>query len=292
MKKFVAISLCSIFILAVWGCYDKQENRHNALARVGDQYLTSQEVEAEIPAGLSDSARVAFANQYVDEWISSQLIYMVARKNLPNHEHIDKLVEAYRRDLFAYEYRKRLSDERLMTDLPDDSLMLFYELHRDEFKLQKDIAKGLLLKVPANAPQLATLRKWVATAGDMGVENIEKYAVKNAIGYDYFLDRWVTLDDIKDNIPYEFGSDNRVIQPHKTFEHKSDDMIYMLYIDSCKYVGDVMPFVFARPRILEIMLNERRIEFNKQLEKALYEEAVSDGRVERYDMNADVNIDK
>lgn len=170
--------------------------------------------------------------------------------------------------------------------------MLFYELHRDEFKLQKDIAKGLLLKVPANAPQLATLRKWVATAGDMGVENIEKYAVKNAIGYDYFLDRWVTLDDIKDNIPYEFGSDNRVIQPHKTFEHKSDDMIYMLYIDSCKYVGDVMPFVFARPRILEIMLNERRVEFNKQLEKALYEEAVSDGRVERYDMNADVNIDK
>lgn len=292
MKKFIAILLCGIVILTVWGCYGKQENRQDVLARVGDQYLTRQDVEAEIPAGLNDSARVAFANQYIDEWISSQLIYMVARKNLPNHEHIDKLVEAYRRDLFAYEYRKRLSDERLMTDLPDDSLQLFYDLHRDEFKLQKDIAKGLLLKVPAGAPQLATLRKWVATAGDKGVENIEKYAVKNAIGYDYFLDRWVTMDDIKDNIPYDFGSDNRAIQQHKTFEHKSDDMIYMLYVDSCKYVGDVMPYEFARPRILEILLNERRVEFNKQLEKALYEEALSEGQVERYDMNTDVNIDK
>ena len=107
-----------------------------------------------------------------------------------------------------------------------------------------------------------------------------------------FVSKLYTVKSVSVNIPYEFGSDNRVIQPRKTFEHKSDDMIYMLYIDSCKYVGDVMPFVFARPRILEIMLNERRVEFNKQLEKALYEEAVSDGRVERYDMNADVNIDK
>ncbi|MBQ5751076.1 MAG: peptidyl-prolyl cis-trans isomerase, partial [Bacteroidaceae bacterium] len=151
-------------------------------------------------------------------------------------------------------------------------------------------AKGVFLKVPAQAPQLSALRKWVASAGVDGVENIEKYAVKNAIGYDYFLDRWVNVDDLKDNIPYEFDSKTSVLQPQKMFEHKSNDMIYLLYIDSCLHEGDVMPFEVARPRIVEILLNERRVSFNKELEEALYNEAVADGVVERFDV--EMNVEK
>ncbi|MBO7317522.1 MAG: peptidyl-prolyl cis-trans isomerase, partial [Bacteroidales bacterium] len=204
--------------------------------------------------------------------------------------HLNNLVEAYKRDLYAYEYRRRLLDERLATELPEDSVVAFYTAHRDEFELQRNIAKGIFLKVPAQAPQLSALRKWVASAGTQGVENIEKYAVKNAIGYDYFLDRWVNIDDLKDNIPYEFDSKASVLQPQKLFEHKSNDMIYLLYIDSCLYVGDVMPYEVARQRIIEFMLNERRLSFNKELEQALYQEAVADGKVERYDVK--MNVEK
>ncbi len=272
----------------VWGCYGKHETSQDVLARAGEHILTSQEVAAEIPAGLNDSARAVFIENYVNEWISSQLIYDVACKNLTNIDHLNKLVEAYRRDLYAYEYRKRLSDERLTSELPEDTLMDFYMRHRDELKLQRDVAKGLFLKVPAHAPQLQSLRKWVSTVGTQDIENIEKYAVKNAIGYDYFLDRWVNVDDLKDNIPYEFDANSSVIQPQKMFEHKSNDMIYLLYIDSCCYVGDVMPYEVARQRIVEILLNERRVSFNKELEQALYQEALADGVVERYDVEVKV----
>ncbi|MBR5844454.1 MAG: hypothetical protein IKY75_07745 [Bacteroidaceae bacterium] len=290
MKRILSIILCSILTLLVWGCYGKHEPSHDVLARVGEHTLTTREVLAEVPAGLNDSARAVFIEHYINEWISSQLIYDMARKNLSNIDHLNNLVEAYRRDLYAYEYRKRLSDERLAADLPEDTIMAFYKAHRNEFTLQRNIAKGVFLKVPAQAPQLSALRKWVASAGVQDVENIEKYAVKNAIGYDYFLDRWVNTDDLKDNIPYEFDSKASVLKPQKMFEHKSNDMIYMLYIDSCLYVGDVMPYEVARQRIVEILLNERRMSFNKELEQALYQEAVADGLVERYDV--EMNTEK
>lgn len=284
MKKIFLISLCSILILLVWGCYGKHETSQNIVARVGKHVLTIEEITTEIPAGLNDSARALFVKNYVDEWISSQLIYDVACKNLTHTEHLNNLVEEYRRDLYAYEYRKRLSDERLAAELSEDTIQAFYAAHKGEFKLQRDIAKGVFLKVPTQAPQLQALRKWVASAGKQGVEEIEKYAVKNAIGYDYFLDRWVFTDDIKDNIPYEFDSNTSVIVPQKMFEHKGNDMIYLLYIDSCMYTGDIMPYEVARQRITEILLNERRITFNRELEQALYQEAIADGTIERYDV--------
>ena len=284
MKKIFLISLCSILILLVWGCYGKHETSQNIVARVGKHVLTIEEITTEIPAGLNDSARALFVKNYVDEWISSQLIYDVACKNLTHTEHLNNLVEEYRRDLYAYEYRKRLSDERLAAELSEDTIQAFYAAHKGEFKLQRDIAKGVFLKVPPQAPQLQALRKWVASAGKQGVEEIEKYAVKNAIGYDYFLDRWVFTDDIKDNIPYEFDSNTSVIVPQKMFEHKGNDMIYLLYIDSCMYAGDIMPYEVARQRITEILLNERRITFNRELEQALYQEAIADGTIERYDV--------
>lgn len=282
MKKLAHIIICGILILLVWGCSGKRTYEGEVLARVGNKTLTKDYIESVIPPGLSDSATAEFTVNYIDYWIASQLLYDMARKNLPDAQRLDELVENYRRDLFCYEYRRRLSDERLSQELSEDTLQHFYESHSAEFKLYRPIVKGLLLKVPANAPQLASLRQWVANAGKNGVENIEKYAVKNAIGYDYFFDRWVWFDDIKDNIPYDFDDDAQFLSQRKVFEYRQDGTVYMLYIDSYRLAGDVMPYEFAKPRITEILLNELRVDFNKELEQSLYEEAVSEGIIDIY----------
>ena len=274
--------MCVILILSVWGCRGKQKSTQDVLARVGTTTFTQQQLDDVMPSGLSDSAQMVFANRYIDNWIAEELLYEMACKNLPDVERLEKLVQEYRRDLFCHEYRKRLSDERVAASILEDTLQQFYQEHSQEFKLHKPIVKGLLLKVPINAPQLQSLRQWVKSAGVNGVEKIEKYAVKNAIGYDYFFDRWVWFDDIKDNIPYDFKDDNLFLSQNKTFEHKGDDMIYLLCIDSYLKAGDVMPYEFARSRVLEILLNEKRMEFNKELKRELYDEAVADGIVELF----------
>ncbi|MBR6749926.1 MAG: peptidyl-prolyl cis-trans isomerase [Bacteroidaceae bacterium] len=274
--------MCVILILSVWGCRGKQKSTQDVLARVGTATFTQQQLDDVMPSGLSDSAQMVFANRYIDNWIAEELLYEMACKNLPDVERLEKLVQEYRRDLFCHEYRKRLSDERVAASIPEDTLQQFYQEHSQEFKLHKPIVKGLLLKVPINAPQLQSLRQWVKSAGVNGVEKIEKYAVKNAIGYDYFFDRWVWFDDIKDNIPYDFKDDNLFLSQNKTFEHKGEDMIYLLCIDSYLKAGDIMPYEFARSRVLEILLNEKRMEFNKELKRELYDEAVADGIVELF----------
>ncbi len=270
-------------MLTAWGCAGKQDNHHDLLARVGEYTLSKQQLQSDMPTGLSDEEQIVFTREYVDNWISSILLYDVARKNLPDLERLDELAEAYRRDLFIYEYRKRLSDERLISEIPEDTLLQFYNENSERFTLHKPIVKGLFLKIPDKAQQQSSLQKWMKSATAQAVENIEKYAVKNAISYDYFLDHWVWFDDVKDNIPYDFGDDVRFLQQNKYFDVTHNDVVYMLHIEQYLKTGDIMPYEFARPRIQEILLNRRRVEFDRNLEQSLYKEALEDGQIVRYD---------
>ena len=158
----------------------------------------------------------------------------------------------------------------------------FYEQNSKRFTLRKPIVKGLLLKVPKNAPSLSSLRSWVASGSQSAVEKIEKYAIKNAIGYDYFYDHWVWFDDVKDNIPYDFGNDDSFLRLHKDLEVSQNDNVYLLHISEYKTAGSVMPYEFARQRIIEILANRSRVEFNEELKRDVYNRAVSEGRVEYF----------
>lgn len=269
-------------MLAAWGCSDNRTDTKDLLVRVGNHTLSQRQLEADMPAGLSPEDRAAFTKQYIDDWVSSVLLYDVALKNLPDVERLDRLVDDYRRDLFVYEYCSRLADERVETDIPEDSIRLFYEENSSHFTLHKAIVKGMLLKVPKNAPSLSSLRTWVASGAQSAVEKIEKYAIKNAIGYDYFYDHWVWFDDVKDNIPYDFGNDDSFLRQHKNLEVTQNDNIYLLHISEHLTAQSVMPYEFARQRIIEILTNRKRVKFNEELKHEVYDDAVREGRIEYF----------
>ena len=252
------------------------------LVRIDNHVLSTRQLNEDMPARLTSEEREAFTRQYIDEWVSSILLYDVARKNLSDVERLDRLVDDYRRDLFVYEYCSRLSDERVAGDFPEDSIKAFYEQNSKRFTLHKPIVKGLLLKVPKNAPSMSSLRSWVASGSQSAVEKIEKYAIKNAIGYDYFYDHWVWFDDVKDNIPYDFGNDDSFLRQHKDLEVSQNDNVYLLHISEYQTAQSVMPYEFARQRIIEILTNRSRVKFNEELKREVYDEAVREGRVEYF----------
>lgn len=278
-------------MLTAWGCSDNRTDTKDLLVRIDDYVLPARQLEEDMPAGLSAEERDAFTRQYIDEWVSSVLLYDVARKNLSDVERLDRLVNDYRRDLFVYEYCSRLSDERVAEDFPEDSIKSFYAKNSKRFTLHKPIVKGLLLKVPKNAPSLSSLRSWVASGSQSAVEKIEKYAIKNAIGYDYFYDHWVWFDDVKDNIPYDFGNDDAFLQQHKNLEVSQNDNVYLLHISEYQTARSVMPYEFARQRIIEILTNRARVKFNEELKKEVYNQAVSEGRVEYFYSDTTTNVE-
>ena len=86
----------------------------------------------------------------------------------------------------------------------------YYEKNKELFKLENPLIKGLFIKVPLTAPQLNNVRRWYKTEKQDAVESLEKYSLQNAVKYEYFYDKWVSVTDILDMIPLKVDTPERI----------------------------------------------------------------------------------
>jgi hypothetical protein len=217
----------------------------------------------------------------VKRWVKDALIYDVALRNLEGKERkaVGKLVEEYRHSLIRYRYQEQLIKERLSSELQESDKMKYYEENKNKFILDKALIKGLFLKIPVDAPGIADVKKWYKSTSEASLENIEKYCLQNATIYDYFYDKWVDFDQVMGNIPIRLTNEDAFLKANKHIEVSDSLYCYLLNIKEFLPKGDVAPFEYASPQIIEMMINLRKVDFLKEFEEELYNDAVRSGDV-------------
>ena len=241
-----------------------------------------EEIQRQIPRSLSSADSLLMAESLVKKWVKDALVYEVALRNLEREERaeVDRLVEEYRHSLIRYRYEEQLVRERLSSDFQESDKLRFYEENQSKFVLDKALIKGLFLKVPADAPGLADVKKWYRSTSESAVEKIEKYSVQNAVIYDYFYDKWVDFDQVMDNIPMRVTDANAFLKANRYVEMCDSTYCYLLNISDYLPIGRVAPYDYAGPQIIEMLTNQRKVQFLKDFEDELYNDAVKHGDVE------------
>ena len=220
------------------------------------------------------------AESYVKKWVKNALIYDLANKHLEDEkEEIDRLVDAYRQSLMSHKYEEKLVEERLSAEISDKEISDYYEANKESFLLEEDIVKGLFLKVPSDAPGLSDLKKWCNSGGDELIEKIEKYSLRNAVIYDYFYDRWMSGEEIAENMPVKKSEFNRMLKTDKLIEVSDSAYCYLLKVKEVEFKGNRAPFDYASAQIKEILLSQRKSEFLRSFEEEIYNEAIRKGNV-------------
>lgn len=279
--KNALIWLAGIFFLPLISCTDKApRSKGDALVSVGQHTLTAFEVKKLIPKTLSSQDSLMMAESYVKKWVKNALIYDLANKHLEDEkEEIDRLVDAYRQSLMSHKYEEKLVEERLSAEISDKEISDYYEANKESFLLEEDIVKGLFLKVPSDAPGLSDLKKWCNSGGDELIEKIEKYSLQNAVIYDYFYDRWMSGEEIAENMPVKKSEFNRMLKTDKLIEVSDSAYCYLLKVKEVEFKGNRAPFDYASAQIKEILLSQRKSEFLRSFEEEIYNEAIRKGNV-------------
>ena len=279
--KNALIWLAGIFFLPLISCTDKApRSRGDVLVSVGQHTLTAFEVKKLIPKTLSSQDSLMMAESYVKKWVKNALIYDLANKHLEDEkEEIDRLVDAYRQSLMSHKYEEKLVEERLSAEISDKEISDYYEANKESFLLEEDIVKGLFLKVPSDAPGLSDLKKWCNSGGDELIEKIEKYSLQNAVIYDYFYDRWMSGEEIAENMPVKKSEFNRMLKTDKLIEVSDSAYCYLLKVKEVEFKGNRAPFDYASAQIKEILLSQRKSEFLRSFEEEIYNEAIRKGNV-------------
>jgi hypothetical protein len=130
------------------------------------------------------------------------------------------------------------------------------------------------MKVPLDAPGQSDVRRWSRSAGPESLVQLEKYSLQNARMFEVFLDSWIPFQRINANLPDPVKNEERFLRYNRYYETTDDQFRYFLLVTDYQFIGSIAPFSFVEERIKAILLNKKRGEFIKGLEKELYEEAL------------------
>lgn len=279
MKKYIILTT---LVCVLYGCSLFEQKRHSGVvAEYKGKTLTYEEVQRQtIGMSTEDSARVA--EQYIYQWAINLLEYDVAKDKL--NKDIERMVEDYRRSLYIHEYEQYLIAQRMSKGVEDTIIKEFYDLHSHHFVLREAIVKGVLLVVPNGAPNMDLLRKNIQhPEEEENIEWIEKFAYQYATGYELFLDDWKTVSQIILRMPFEKDDLNKQLKATRQIELQDSINTYLLQVTDLYQANQPMPIEYARPEIEKIMLAQRQVNFIQQERIGLYEKAIKEGILKRYE---------
>lgn len=285
MKKDIRILLCLLLLGGLWmfaGCAKLEEKRlRGVVAEYNGEVVPVEQLER-LTVGLAceDSARVA--EEYIRQWASEMLMWDAAMGDV--NADIERQVESYRRMLYQHAWEQRMVDQRMSRAVSDSVIINFYEMNKRHFVLHDAVLRGVLLVLPLGAPKQDELRTHLSNpSNEEDIEWIEKYAYQYASGYELFLEDWRPLSEVLQYAPFEQKNIVKRLKAGTLLEHSDTVNTYVLQLTDVCLAGDYKPIDYVRKEIEEMILSERRVDFIRGVREDLYNKALEQGKLKRYE---------
>ena len=296
MKRFYDISvlrlvsLAAVMLLAacVTSCrrLPAYLTGERPVARVGKAELTAAEVGSAVPSSLSGEDSTAYAELYVDRWVRRMLKVREGEELFRESAgDIERQVEEYRQSLLVRRvdqyYVERSTTDTLVTD---DEVRAYYDSHRSEFKLDRTIVKGRMVRFPESYRRQAQLLSLMSSPSKEKQRDFEEICTKN----DFYLsdnrETWVDLTDFMSELPVTGSYGATLLKTTGKVQNLRDaQSIYYVEITDVLRSGDLAPFERAEQTIRRILYNARRNDIIRDHEEALIRAAEAQRDIRIYD---------
>lgn len=272
------------FLLLISSCqfFHRQED-DEVVASVFDAELMHSEVTGIIPPKTGKDDSILMAENYVRNWITKQLLLHKALENLSEEEkNIHKQVEDYQTTVLIYRYKQKLIAQKLSEEIESEKIEKYYEENKINFILPTPIVKAVFFIVPKNAPYQEQMRKWFKSEKPDDQEKLDDYCITHAKKYDDFQNHWIELKFLFNLMPEEVGKLENEIRYNKNIIKEDDENYYFLQIKEMRREETVAPLDYVWEEITLILKNNKKTQFESELEKQINEEAVRKKYVKIY----------
>ncbi len=276
MRKLFFLILSVSFLFS---CFTKEQEE--ILATVNEKDLSLKEVISAMPSQIEDSAY--FVEEYLNRWIRKQLMIYQAEINL-NSDLLtyNKQVEDYKASLLIYAYQQELLNQNFDTNVTINEIEAYYHRYKNEFKLSNNIFKGRFIIVEKLAPNLSYLNSWFKSNDEINFDNLVDYCQQFA--KEYYLDdnNWQYFSLFNEKLPKFIENESDFLNRTKGIWFEDDRFRYYIFVKDFKLKGSVSPLYLEKEKIKNVLLNKKKIEYLKQLEEELYQNALALKKIKIY----------
>lgn len=290
LRKFTGSSFVIIVSsLLLFSCdsFFKKKEEKEAIARVGDFYLYTEDIRPFMTDGMSKADSSSFVTNYINNWASKQLLLSKAKINLPEEklEEFNTLVSDYRTDLYTRAYKEALVLQGSDSLILDKQLQEFYEQEKENFKLKERIVQLRFIELPKTFLDKDEVIKRLKSFKENDVVYLDSIGVQfKKLHFNDSL--WVKSSRIFEEIPpITLENENRYLKKSQFFELEDSIAVYLVKIEDVKDLNEIAPLSFVTPTIKQVLLSRRKIDYLRKLETEIIDEAIKDKEFEVFEKN-------
>ncbi|WP_045113311.1 hypothetical protein [Microscilla marina] len=286
----VCLSACSLW-QGDSGAGSGKTGKSKKIAQVGASILYADDLQGVIHPGMlaKDSARLA--REYIDAWVKREVVLEEARNQKKiDKDEIKQKVKKFKDNLLRYVLEERHVNNNLDTLVKDSEVKAYYEANKGNFVLKQHIIKGILIKIPLastgrDSSSSLKVGKLLMSTNANRKKTLRDFCVKSAEFYHIEDSTWVGFDDLINNTPFNGVNDKAALLKQSKFQYsrKQDKKyVYYLKVRDFKLVNQETPYEFAKPHIVELILQKRKVELIQKMEEDILKKARKSKKIKIY----------
>ena len=267
------------FLTFTVSCF-KSDNKQ-IIASVNEKDLLLSEVLKEMPKATEDST--FFIERYMNLWIRKQLMIYHSEINLSSDlVNYETQIAEYRSSLLIYAYQQELINQNFDTSITSNEISDYYNQYREEFKLVKNIFMGRYIVVDKSAPNSKKLKNWYKSNKPDDIESLTDYCHQFAKEYYLSDSSWQYFSSINNKLPKFITEEEYFLENTKGVWFEDQQYRHYIYIKNYQIKGSISPLALEREKIRNVLLNKNKIQYLKQLEDELYQNALALKKIKIY----------
>ena len=275
----------AILLLFIISCNYNLKNNDGYVARVGDEFLSLEEIQELIPKNLNKQDSLRIVNNVIEEWATSKLLIQNAIINLTEIEksQIDNKSEKYRENLIISEYRNKISNNNPDTSASKDEIELFFSENSKNFKLFEEIIKGRYVKLNKNTFNINEIKRRFRRFNQSDKSFFDSISIQLL---NYYLNDsiWINKKLFFNKIPsLEYDQSLRISKNNLFYVQEDSLALYLIKINNYKKADDYAPLEYIYNRIKEVIVSKKRIDYLNKIDKELIGDAITKNLYERLD---------
>jgi len=256
------------------------DNSNDLIARAGENFL----YQNDLPSFSSRQDSLLRYKNFVELWAKEKLLYDLSLTNLSQSKknELDLLIEKFKIDLYINSYKDLIVNSRIDSIVTNEEIESYYNANIDNFTLNETLLKYRYLKVPSDNININRIRRYIQRLSNDDRDFLDslnfQFAELKVNDSVWFAERDVisSIEFINQTNKSNFMRVNRL------YEIKDDQYINYFIVKDLLKSGNIPPLSYLYDRIKLNIINQRRVDLIKNINKEILNDALKSSKYEIY----------
>lgn len=282
MKQLLVV-IATLFLFS--SCdYFKKPQEPEAIARVGSEYLYKENIVNLVPKETSSEDSIAIVKAFIDRWATQKLLVNAAEFNLSEEkaEEFSELINQYKTDLYTKAYLEELVKRKIDTTVSKTQIEEYYEKNKQYFRNGEELVKLRYINLVKENPKFDKIKEKFSSftaedkkeLTDMSIQ-FKSYAFNDSV--------WVDINQVYEKLPFiNIDNKQQYVADGINYQYPDSTTIWLVKVKQVLPKDSPTPLQFIKPTIKQVIINSRKLELVKTIEKEITDDAIKEKKFEIY----------